>query len=267
MPREPAHGAVELVLEHGREEVTRVGHVGGDVILGAGIEVLLSAGLGRGHALILRAQLPPGLVVLLGRDLAGEHLPTPLVDHLTERQEGHLLQRVLHQLVQRPLVVVRDHLEQPHLLQVRGRDRERDGIADRLMKAVVGSILKQDRERMILGEVVVVPELVMDGDQIVHVDLDAHLDAQVAVVVHVPGARVADHLAPRWLLEHRALPEGLGQLRQPERREERLAQLHHADLVVLLLDQRGRDVELPLAREGLEVPVQIAPLLRPHVAE
>ena len=41
------------------------------------------------------------------------------------------------------------------------------------------------------------------------VELDAHLDAQIVVVVHVPRARVADDLAVARLHEQRALPERL----------------------------------------------------------
>jgi hypothetical protein len=79
-----------------------------------------------------------------------------------------------------------------------------------------------------------VPELVVDRDQILLVDLDAHLDAEVVVVgLDVPGARVADDLAILGLGEHRALPEGLGQRVEAERGEERLAELHHLQLVVL----------------------------------
>src|SRR5467141_284467 len=59
-----AHGAVELELEDPRQEVPRIRHVRGHMVLGAGIEVLLRPRHRRRHALVLRPQRPPGLVVV-----------------------------------------------------------------------------------------------------------------------------------------------------------------------------------------------------------
>src|SRR4051794_14943222 len=92
-----AHGAVELELQDVREEVARVRSVCRDVILGAWIEISLRAGHRRGYALILLAQLPPAFVVVRWSDLAIEHLPAPLVDHQSEGQERHFLQRFVQQ--------------------------------------------------------------------------------------------------------------------------------------------------------------------------
>ena len=86
---------------------------------------------------------------------------------------------------------------QPDLLQVLGRDRQRDRVADGLVEAVVGAVAEQERLLVVGALVVVVAQLVVDGDEVLAVDLDAHLDAQVVVVVDVPGAGVADHLAVR----------------------------------------------------------------------
>ena len=65
------------------------------VIFCAGIEILFAARLGRRYALILQLQIPPGLVVISRRDLAGENLPSPLVDQQAERQERDLLERAI----------------------------------------------------------------------------------------------------------------------------------------------------------------------------
>ena len=87
------HRLVELELVDAGEEVAGVGNVGGDVVFGAGIEVGFGAGDGRGDALVLLAESPPGLVVVGGLDLAGEDLPAPLVDEQAEGQERDLVER------------------------------------------------------------------------------------------------------------------------------------------------------------------------------
>src|SRR5205814_689041 len=73
----------------------------------------------------------------------------------------------------------------------------------------------------------VVAELVVDGDQVLLRRLDAHLDAQIVVHGHVPGAGVAHHLAVLGLGQHRALPEGPGQRVEAERGAELLPDLDH----------------------------------------
>ncbi len=55
----------------------------------------------------------------------------------------------------------------------------------------------------------VVAQLVVDRHEVLGVDLDAHLDAQVVDPVDVPGAGVADDVAVGGLREQRTLPEGL----------------------------------------------------------
>src|SRR3546814_15899024 len=47
--------------------------------------------------------------------------------------------------------------------------------------------------------------------------LDAHLDPHIALIVHVPGAGVADHVAIARLDQLRALVKHLRQCRHPER--------------------------------------------------
>src|SRR3954451_3951645 len=83
--------AVELELEDVGEEIARVRHVRGYVILRARIEILLAARLRRRDALVLQPQRPPFLVVVLRFDLAGEDAPAPRVDDNAERQERDFL--------------------------------------------------------------------------------------------------------------------------------------------------------------------------------
>ena len=62
---------------------------------------------------------------------------------------------------------------------------------------------------LLVGALVeVVAQLVVDGDEVLAGDLDAHLEAEVVDVVDVPGAGVADHVAVARPQEQGALPEG-----------------------------------------------------------
>src|SRR6266481_7369664 len=136
-----AHGAVELELEESGEEVARIGHVRGHVVLGAGIEVLLRPRHRRRYPLVLRPQSPPGLVVVGGRRLSAEHVPTPLIDQLREGQESHLGEGVLHLEVDHGFLVVRYRRNQAELLEVSGGHREHQRVSDRLVETVVRASL------------------------------------------------------------------------------------------------------------------------------
>ena len=89
--------AVKLELQNVREEVAHVRNIGGDVILRGRIEIRFAAIDRRRDSLIFLAQLPPGLVVLFRRNLAGEDLPAPLIDHQAERQKRDLFERLVQQ--------------------------------------------------------------------------------------------------------------------------------------------------------------------------
>ena len=79
---------MKLELQNVRQEIAHVRHVRGYVILGAGVEIGLGAARGRRDPLVLLAKLPPGLVVLLGRNLAGKDFPPPLIDHQSKRRNA-----------------------------------------------------------------------------------------------------------------------------------------------------------------------------------
>ncbi len=70
-------------------------------------------------------------------------------------------------------------VEQAEVLQVLGRDAERDGVADGLVEAVVGAVAGRGTAACCRRVVEVVPELVVDGDEVLLRVLDAHLDAQI----------------------------------------------------------------------------------------
>ena len=109
------------------------------MIFGAGVEVGLGTFRRRRDALIFAAQVPPRLIVFVGRNFAGEDFPAPLIDEQSERQEGDLLES----LVQQQADVLRGigrFVEQPQLHQIIGRHGEGDGVADGLMEAVIGAV-------------------------------------------------------------------------------------------------------------------------------
>ena len=264
-----AHRPVELELQDPREEVPRVRDVRRDVVLGARIEVLFRARDRRRYALVPGAQRPPGLVVVRGRRLPAEHVPAPLVDQLAEGKERDLGERVLHLEVDHRLLIALDRRDEPQLLEVSRRHREHQRVADGLVEAVVRSALIEEPQLVIGMEVVVVPELVVDGGEVLLGGrvADAHLDPQVVGEGDVPGAGVADHVAVAGLGDHRPLPERLRERIEPHRGEERLAGLHHPRRVPLLRGEGTAHVEVGDSLVRLDQRIDVGPLLRPHVAE
>ena len=102
---------------------------------------------------------------LVGRDLSREDLPAPLVDQQTEWQEGDLVERSREQQAdvarrRRGLV------EQADLHQVLRRDRQRDGVADGFVEAVVGAVAEERRQRVVGALIEVVAQLVVDRQEV-----------------------------------------------------------------------------------------------------
>ncbi len=145
--------------------------------------------------------------------------------------------------------------------------RQVDGVADGLVETLVRSGLEHVGLVLVPEVVIDVSELVVDGPQLLVGRADALLDPHVLLAVHVPGARVALHVAVSRLRQHRALPERLWQGREGDRLVEALRRLRHFHGVVRLFLERGVDVQAADAGEGLEQVVDRIPLLRPHVAE
>src|SRR6266849_246370 len=119
--------------------------------------MLLAPGNGRRDALVLEAQLPPRLVVFLRRHFSREDLPAPLVDQQTERQEGDLLQRLLEQQAD-VFGRIRRLLQKSELRKILRRDRQRDGVADRFMEAVIGAVPEKERLLVVGSLVEIVPQ-------------------------------------------------------------------------------------------------------------
>ena len=95
------------------------------------------------------------------------------------------------------------------------------------MEAVVGAVAEHEGLLVVGALIHVVAFLVVDGGEVVGVDLDAHLYAEVVDVVDVPGGGVADDVAIAGLDELGALPEGVGQRGEAEGGVEALAVTGH----------------------------------------
>ena len=108
----------------------------------------------------------------------------------------------------------------------------------------------------------------MHGVEVVAIDVGAHLDADVVGVVEIPGRGVADHLAVARPGDLAALPEGLRQGRDTHGDVEVLARLDHLQRVVVGgLEQFSQVIGRAAALHRGHHVIDVAPLLRPHVAE
>src|SRR5207247_7670444 len=70
-------------------------------------------------------------------------------------------------------------LEKSDFNQVLRRHRQRDGVADSLMEAVVGAVAKQKRLLVVSALIEIVAELVVNRGEVFARDVYAHLDAQI----------------------------------------------------------------------------------------
>src|SRR5438045_9051584 len=109
---------------------------------------------------------------------------------------------------------------------------------------------------------------VVNHDEVLAGRDEAHLEADIILRIEIPRAGVTDHLAVPRLHEERSLPERLRELLQAKRCEEALAVLHRRFGIDLLCGQESADVDTSgVRRLGGHDVVDIAPVLRPHVAE
>src|SRR5256885_12173673 len=127
---------MEMKLQDARKKVPRIRNVSGDMEFGAWIKVTLGPRLRLAQSLVVVFQVPPCCIVVLGRNRAREHAPAPPVERERKRQKRDLVERDTKQHC-RVTGGTRQTVEQTDLLEVRGRDRERDRVTDRLVKAVV----------------------------------------------------------------------------------------------------------------------------------
>src|SRR5262249_29144380 len=124
---------------------------------------------------------------------------------------GDLLERALHEQTD-VLAGIGDGVDESDLLEVLRGDGLSDGVAERLVEAVIGAVLVERRLISVGQVVIVVTELVMDSSEVLRSGLNAHLHTDVGLRIDVPCAGMANDVAVARLLEERALPEGVGQL-------------------------------------------------------
>lgn len=113
-----------------------VGDVGRNVVLRAGIEVVLGSQDRRLRARVLLHHPVPVAIVLLLINITAEDIPSPPVHRDAEGQQHQLVHRQGEEVVdvRGPLVDVR--VRQAESLQMlRRRDAQGDGFADRLVEA------------------------------------------------------------------------------------------------------------------------------------
>ena len=92
------------------------------------------------------------------------------------------------------------------------------------------ALSRKSERLLVVGALVeVVPELVMDRREVLGRLLDAHLDAQVVLVVDVPGARVADDVAVRGLTNSERSQKVCGSGAKPSEVKKRSPVLHHLE--------------------------------------
>ncbi len=134
----------KLELQNPRKEITGIGRVAGNMIFGSRIKAVCGALDRRHDSLILSAQIGPALVVIGGRDRPVKHPPTPFIDEQAKGQKRHLVHRLTQQ---QPGILFRPRhfclIEQSDLHQIFGRDRQRDGIANRFVETVIRAIQMQ----------------------------------------------------------------------------------------------------------------------------
>src|SRR5216683_1338009 len=261
-----AQSAMKLELQNKGEEITRIGNVGGYMIFCAWIEISLASSGWWSDTLVFPPEFPPRFVVIRGLNFAREYFPAPLVYEQAERKESHFVECAIEQQadVRR---WGRHSIDQSNLFQIFRRDRQRNRVANRFVETVIRAVLEQGREIVVSALVEVVTKLVVNGREILGRGLNAHFDPQIILVVNVPGARVANHLAVSRLCEHRALPERHGQRLKAKRLEKSLRVADHPSRIYILRAQRCADVRSRIRVWRRKKGVDIVPFLRPHVAK
>src|SRR3546814_19977257 len=81
----------------------------------------------------------------------------------------------------------------------------------------------------------------MNSNEIVAINLGAHLDTDIVLVVDIPGTGVADDLPILGLCDHRPGPKGFGQGRKSQRAVKTFTGFHHC---------KGRSEERRVGKEG-----------------
>ncbi len=135
------------------------------------------------------------------------------------------------------------------------------------METVIGSAAEQGRLVLVGALVIIVTKLVMHGLEIFRRHPCAHLDADIVFGIDIPGRGMAHHVAPLGPGNLRAGPEGLGQGRKADRREEGLPRLDHFQRIIGFGLETGREIDARILSLGRDQRIDRAPFLGPHIAE
>src|SRR5579872_206604 len=96
------------------------------------------------------------------------------------------------------------------------------------MESIIGAVLEQGRLVSVGARIIIVSQFVVDGNKVLIAYLNTHLQANVLLVINIPGAGVAHHIAVPWLDEQRTVPEGLRRRIKAQRTEKVYAVADHA---------------------------------------
>src|SRR5579884_3338307 len=135
------------------------------------------------------------------------------------------------------------------------------------METIIRAVLEKWRLLFVSALIKVMSKLVVDGDKVLVLHPNAHLQADIILLVDVPCAGVANNIAVFWFKEERTLPESLWQLGKAQRLEKVFAIVDHAQLVNVFIFEQLRQVIALIAVSRRNQRINIAPLLRPHIAQ
>ena len=102
------------------------------------------------------------------------------------------------------------------------------------MKSVVRPALVNKRLLVVGSLIIVVAQFMMDHHEVLIVYFNAHLDAQIFLIIDVPRGRMTHHFAIARFRELRPLPKCFRQGRQAKRGIETFACLHHLYGIIAL---------------------------------
>src|SRR6266850_3028155 len=266
VPRLTAKCPLKLELQNPRQEIPRVGHIPRHMILRARIKIPFRSLYRRRNPLVLLPQFPPRFIVVLRLHFSAEHFPAPLVHQQAKRQERDLLQRLLQQVIN--VTGGRRHrVNQSEFLQVIRRHGKRNRVSHRLVKSVVRAVLKERRLRVVSPLVKVMSQFVVNHAKIFFRNLNAHLDSQILFRIHIPRARVTDHVPVRRLGEQRPFPKRFRQRRKSQRRKKSLSVPHHPARICLPFLQNLRQVIALRRPRRIHQLIDVVPFLAPQISQ
>ncbi len=100
---------------------------------------------------------------------------------------------------------------------------------DGFMETVICTIAVQVGLLVVGTLIIIMSKLMMDGFEILCVDLDAHFDTQIILFIQIPGRGMADDIPIPGFNEQGTLPERIRQFFETQGTEKCFTRLHHGD--------------------------------------